>query len=72
MTLIAVVATLVAGCVLILCLPAVAVAVVRGDGGTMWRLSVAVALCMLLIGVAGAYLASATPAGLSLGVWPAR
>lgn len=66
MTLIAAVATLAAGCVLILCLPALAIAVVRGDGRTTLRLTVTVALCTLLTGVVCACLASATPAGLPL------
>lgn len=68
MTLMAAVATLVAGCVLILCLPAVAIAVVRGDGRTTFRLTVTVALCTLLTGVICACLASAIPVDLPLEV----
>lgn len=68
MTLIAAVAILVAGGVLILCLPTLAIAIVRGDGRTTLRLTVTVALCTLLTGLICADLAIAIHAGLPLEV----
>ena len=68
MTLIAAVATLVAGCVLILCLPTLAIAIVRGDGRTTLRLTVTASLCLLLTGLICAYLTSAIHAGIPLEV----